>query len=202
MAKGSSRGKILAGLAVLLALFAGYAFHRPLLTALGGMLVEDDPLQKCDAAVVLSGEPGDGLRTRAAVKLYKEGWVRKIVLSGARGSFNHHESDFSQPLAISLGVPRDDTIAVPHSALSTLEEVQTLAPQIEQKGLRSIIVVTSNYHTRRAARYFRRVSRGRLEVRAAAATDNWFFVDSWWHTREGLKTFFYEFTKQFDSVLE
>ena len=200
MTKG--KGRILTGLGALLLVFAAYVFHRPLLTAAGNALVEDDPLEKCDAAVVLGGEPGDGLRTRAAVKLYKDGWVRKIVLSGPRGAFNHHESDFSLPLAVSLGVPRDDLVAIPHSANSTLEEVQIIAPQIEKSGIRSIILVTSNFHTRRASRYLRRVSRGRLLVRAYAATDNWFFVDSWWHSREGLKTFFYEFSKQFDSVLE
>lgn len=192
--------RLLLGLLVVLLL--GVVFRRPLLVGAGHWLVAQDPPEKCDAAVVLSGEDEDGTRTRTAVVLYKDGWVRKIVLSGARGAFGHFESDFSLPLALSLGVPRSDVLVVTHTARSTLAEAETMIPIMEKAGIRSIVVVTSGFHTARARKLFLRACRGRMRVLARPVENSWFQADSWWQSREGLKIFFYEMVKRVDSSLE
>src|SRR5258706_13374830 len=102
MAVSRSRRVVLI-LALLVVGLAAVAFHRPILSAAGQLLVGADKLEKADAAVVLSGEQGNGLRVSAAVRLYREGWVKRIVLSGAQMGYRHHESDFSLERAVSLG---------------------------------------------------------------------------------------------------
>jgi uncharacterized SAM-binding protein YcdF (DUF218 family) len=202
MAKPPRRRRIVFLLALLLVALAVVSFHRQILTAAGEWLLATDPLVKSDAVLVLSGEDGDGTRTRAGVKLYREGWVQKVVLSGARDGFSHYESDFSGPLALSLGVPQKDLLIFTHRSRSTLEEAQVVVPEMERAGIHSIILVSSNYHTRRARRYFRRVCKDRMAVIVHGAEASWFHPDSWWQTREGLKFFFFEFTKSWTSYLE
>ena len=202
MPKRSGRRRIVALLALLLIAFALIVFHRQILTAAGQWLLADDPLVKSDAALVLSGEDGDGLRTRAAVKLYQDHWVAKVALSGARGAFGHYETDYMGPLALSMGVPEKDVILIPHRARSTFEEANAVLPELEHAGVHTMILVTSNFHTRRARRYFRRVFGDRISVTVHGADNNWFQPDSWWQTREGMKFFFFEFTKSWTSYLE
>lgn len=198
----SRAGCFLLLLVLLFLALVGVVFRRPLLVAAGRWLVTDDRLEKCDAAVVLSGEDGDGRRTREAVTLYKNGWVRKIVLSGTLGPFSHYETNFSLPLAVSLGVARDDLVVITHQGRSTKEEAAVLLPPMEKSGIRSIILVTSNYHTARARRIFLQVCRGRLRVLAHPASNQWFQPDSWWQSREGRKVFLLESAKRLNSFLE
>ncbi len=200
--KKPRRNRVLLALAALLVAVVLVAFYRPLLGAAGYLLVAEDSLEKCDAAVVLSGEQGDGLRTREAVRLYQKGWVKKIVLSGTYFGFGYHETDFSLPLAVRLGVPREDLLPILHEGRSTLEEARIVVPVMEKAGIRTVVIVTSNFHTRRARRIFRRVAVGRLRVLVHPATDQWFQPDSWWRSREGLKIFFYEATKNLAALVE
>ena len=68
-------------------------------------------------------------------------------------------------------------------------------PLLLKRGIRRILIVTSNYHTARAGRIFRRRLGKDVEVRMLAASDLYFDADRWWHSREGQKTVFYEWSK-------
>jgi uncharacterized SAM-binding protein YcdF (DUF218 family) len=57
-----------------------------------------------------------------------------------------------------------------------------------------IDLVTSNFHTRRAARTFRALAPD-IEVHVVAAPDQYFTPGGWWKEREGRKTFFMEWAK-------
>jgi uncharacterized SAM-binding protein YcdF (DUF218 family) len=172
-----------------------YVLRRPMLMGLAGMLVTASPLERADAAVVLGGEGCyTGCRVRAAVELYKAGWVGKLVLSGPRLGYGVYETEFSLPLAVSLGVPS--------TARSTAEEAQLLCPLLERRGIRSFYVVSSNFHTRRARRIFLNAGGGRLRVLAYPAPDDWFLVDGWWRSREGRKIFVTETAKAAYSLIE
>ena len=180
-----------------------YLLRRPMLMGLAGMLVTASPLEKADAAVVLGGEGCyTGCRVRAAVQLYKAGWVGKLVLSGPRLGYGVYETEFSVPLAVSLGVPKSDILAVPSTARSTAEEAQLLCPLLERRGMRSFYVVSSDFHTRRARRIFLNAGGGRLRVLACPAPDDWFPVDGWWRSREGRKIFVTETAKLAYSLIE
>ena len=113
-----------------------------------------------------------------------------------------YETDFSGPLALSLGVPEKDLMILPHRARSTLEEANAVVPDMERAGIHSMILVTSNYHTHRAKRYFLRVCKDRIKVIAYPANNDWFSPDNWWQSREGMKFFFFEATKSWTSYLE
>jgi uncharacterized SAM-binding protein YcdF (DUF218 family) len=61
-------------------------------------------------------------------------------------------------------------------------------------------LVTSNYHTARAARLLRKYAPG-IDVLAVPASDPAFTPDGWWKTREGQKMFFYESVKTIATAL-
>jgi hypothetical protein len=82
--------------------------------------------------------------------------------------------------------------------MSTREESFVLLRELRQRGVHSVILVTSEYHTARAARTFRDAERAlgfRLEMRMVAAPDRYFQAASWWRNREGRKTALGEWEK-------
>lgn len=192
--------------ALLLLAAAGMALYltrAPLLRAAGGLLIVNDALEKADAALVLAGDDSpESERLRAAVRLYKQGWARKIVISGPPTGYGVYESDLALPLTVSLGVPRSDIIPIRHTGKSTAQETGVIAPQLERSGIRSVYVVTTNFHTRRAKRLFIRASGGRMRVLAHSAPNAYFHADRWWESRGGRKFVLLESLKHVNSFLE
>mgnify|MGYP001055838414 CR=1 FL=1 len=199
---GGRAGRRLALLCLLaLAAVAAYLLRAPLLARLGGLLVAADPLEKADAALVLGGDDSyDGSRVRAAVSLYRDGWVRKLVLSGPRQAYGIYETEISVPLAVSWGVPRADILPVPSGTRSTEEEARLILPLLERKGIRSLYLVTGSFHTRRTRRIFLRACNGRMRLLAFPAPSPWFDPQRWWESREGRKTFLLEALKNIASI--
>lgn len=177
-------------LAILLVAVAAVAFHRPLLAAAGRFLLYQDPLEKCDALVVLGGEEGDGLRLQEAARLYRQGWAPRIVLSGGPRVFGIHETEWSLPLALQLGLPRERLTTMPHDARSIWGEAHGLLPGLLKSGARSAILITSEPDARQVHAVYGRWA-GQLHVVVRTVPSPWFDPSSWWHTREGGKRFFY-----------
>src|SRR5437868_13257733 len=81
-----------------------------------------------------------------------------------------------------------------HSAHSTAEEAQVIVKKLRHEGFKTIELVTSDYHTRRAAKIFRAAAPDLTFIVVAAPDEN-FSANGWWHSREGQKTFLYEWEK-------
>jgi len=170
-----------------------YVLRGPLLSRLGHALVVADPLEKADAAVVLGRPPSpQEQRLNTAARLYQDGWVREVVLSGPRLPYGIYETELSLPLAVSLGVPKADVLAVPNTTRFVDEEAELLVAVLAGRGFRTVYVVTANYQSSRARRIFGRAAGGRLRVLVYPATDDWFNPDRWWQSREGRKIFLME----------
>jgi uncharacterized SAM-binding protein YcdF (DUF218 family) len=179
---------LLAGL-----LLIALVLHAQILGGLGAYLVQAGPPQKADAALVLAGDEW-GYRILTAAQLARDGFVPKVLVSGPDGNYGLHECDLAIPFAVKHGYPESYFVHVEHSARSTVAEAKAVLPVIRQMGLKRIIVVTSNFHTRRAGRIFRRLAPD-LTIMVVAAPDNYFTADGWWHDREGQKTFLVEWEK-------
>lgn len=173
---------------LLLAALAGtlYLFRAPLLRAFAACWVVDDELAKANALVVLGGDDVAGDRVRHAAALYQQGWAPRVVLSGGPLRADFSEADLMEKDALALGLPAANLIVVRHAAESTLEEALALRPVLAQHNVHRIIVVTSNFHTRRARRIFQAVcGKGGTQVLVSAATDVRFDPERWWQQRSG-----------------
>ena len=179
---------LLAGL-VLIAV----ALHAQILGALGAYLVQAGPPQKADAALVLAGD-GWGYRVLTAAQLARDGFVPKVLVSGPDGTYGLHECDLAIPFAVKQGYPESYFVHMENSARSTVAEAQAVLPVIRRMGIQRLIVVTSNYHTRRAGAIYRKLAPD-VAILVVAALDENFTANGWWHSREGQKTFVVEWEK-------
>ena len=102
----------------------------------------------------------------------------------------------------SQGVPTSAIIRFSHRANSTLEEAEGLAVLISQRHWDRVLLVTSNYHTRRARYIFRKVLPRTVSFEVAGAPSPDFKAESWWESRQGRKTFFLETVGYLDAVWE
>ena len=89
-----------------------------------------------------------------------------------------------------------------HRANNTLEEAQDLRVLISERQWRKVLLVTSNYHTRRARYIFRKTLPGEVSLEVAGAASPDFEPGSWWQSRQGRKTFFLETMGYLDAVWE
>ena len=179
---------MLAGVALLLGVF-----RAPLLDAAGSYLVQADAPQKADIAVVLAGDAW-GHRILTAAQMVRDGQVPKVMVSGPDGLFDSHECDLAIPFAVRRGYPESYFLHAEHNARSTLAEAKALLPEIRRAGYKRVAIVTSNFHTRRAGRIFRRLAPD-LTIVMIAAPDEHFTPRGWWRNREAQKTFLNEWEK-------
>ena len=195
MRSRSRAGSAVAAVLLLLAagLLLAVALHTRILSGLGSYLVQAGAPEKADAAFVLAGD-SSGNRILTAAELMRQGYVRKVVVSGPAGHYGLHECELAIPFAVKNGYPESYFEHAEHSAHSTAEEAQVTLPQLRRDGYRRIILVTSDYHTRRAAKVFRDAAPD-LTFFMVAAPDPYFSAGGWWHNREGQKTFLTEWEK-------
>jgi uncharacterized SAM-binding protein YcdF (DUF218 family) len=168
-------------------------FRNPILYSLGAMLTNAGPPQKADIAIVLAGDP-KGNRILTAARLCQEGYVPKVLVSGPAGYFGYFESDLAIGFAVKHGYPADKMIGFPDQATSTLTESQAIVPELRRLGVHTYLLVTSDYHTARAGRIFRREGPD-LEERTVSAPDPAWDHGYWWKNREGRKLWILEMAK-------
>ncbi len=178
------------------ALAAGfYFFPQVVLYPLGAYLVDDSPPRKCDCLFVLAGD-FRGQRVMHAAQLYREGLAPKLFVSGPAGVYGYTEDELAIGMARRRGATDVPFIGLPNNAVSTVSEARAVLPRIRTEGCRSVLVVTSNFHTRRAGRILRREWSGIGVHMAAAPTDD-YELHRWWRDRQQQKTFFFEWSKTF-----
>ena len=196
-ANPSESGRILLNLIILLFLVilcaVLYWARRPILRFIGETLIVEDELSKADVIMVLSDDNFYADRATRAAELFREGKAPIVVASGRRLRPNAGIAELMEHDLIERGVPKDKIVRFAHDADSTLEEAEELARLAKVRKWRSAIVVTSNYHTRRARYTFRRVFPPGMDLRIASARDGDFDSQRWWKKRKSIK----ELTREF-----
>jgi len=126
-------------------------------------LIVRAPLDRADAIVVLSGSATLSERVQHAAQLYAEKRAAKILLTtdNQQGGWSTAEQrnlyfyEISVRRLNRLGVPSESIEVVGPPVSSTWEEGMALRDYAKAHNLRSILIVTSSYHSRRALFTFR-----------------------------------------------
>jgi uncharacterized SAM-binding protein YcdF (DUF218 family) len=184
---------------IVIGLVLAAATHSWWLTGLGRLLVRDEGPAHADIAVVLAGDYS-GHRILRAAELVKQGYVPQVLVSGPNMMYGSYECDLAIPFAVQRGYPESWFIRAPNEARSTREEAAAILPDLRRRGVHRFLLVTSDYHTARAARIYRAAASD-LEVRVVAAPDEYFTPGGWWHNREGRKIFLVEWMKTVANAL-
>jgi uncharacterized SAM-binding protein YcdF (DUF218 family) len=179
------------------------------LYSLGFILSSTDPMPgHADAAIVLQGSiAGENARVAGAVPLLKAGTVSLIVISIPRESYwaEAPEPAARQYMEKNYGVTDHlEFCETGPEVNSTEEEAQAVSACILHQGWRSAIIVTSNYHTRRAGLIWRTTLRRQapgIQMSVQGVNDPEWDAHAWWRTRIYAKTALLESTKLVWTVL-
>jgi uncharacterized SAM-binding protein YcdF (DUF218 family) len=159
----------------------------------GQWLVAEMPIQPSDAILVLAGDYS-GRRVLKGCEVLRAGHAPRAFFSGPRGFFGQTEDQVAIPYAISNGCPPERLIGIPHQALSTREEAREIRDRLRREGVQRCLLVTSDFHTRRALRIFRSLA-PEIEFIPVPAPTAGFEPARWWSTRQGQKIFLTEWLK-------
>ncbi|HVF45905.1 MAG TPA: YdcF family protein [Pyrinomonadaceae bacterium] len=131
-------------------------------------LVVSEELGRADALVVLAGSSAYVERTARAAELYREGRAPLVILTNDGQLSGWSNESQSNPTFVERargelvrgGVPAERIEALPRRVGSTHDEAVLLREYAGGRHLRSLLVVTSGYHSRRALWTFRRAFEG------------------------------------------
>ena len=204
--KKAERGGIVVNLIILLCFIVFcavlYLVRGPILRFVAESWIVEDPLGKADALVVLSDDNFYADRATRAAELLREGKAPLIVASGRRLRPNASIAELMEHDLIERGVPKDKIVRLPQDADSTKEEAEAVLKFAKERRWRSVIVVTSNYHTRRARYIFRRLFPQGIAISIASARDGDFDPQHWWEKRKSTKRLTREFAGMIVAVWE
>lgn len=179
-----------------------YLVRAPLLRLAGNYWIKSDPPANVDAIVILSDDNFDADRATRAADLYHDGWAPRVVGSGRRLRPYMSIADLMARDLEMRGVPKRAVIPFAHDAPDTLEELKDIRKFVDQHGWKRVMIVTSNYHTRRTRYLCKHIFPPEVHVLVVAAPDHDYDPDSWWRTRLGLKIFVHEFMGMFVAIWE
>ena len=186
-------GKILSNLVALVFLATVcsliYFARGPLLRFAGESWIVEDSLEHSDAIIILSDDNFYADRATRASQVFREGLAPLVVASGRRLRPRAGIAELMEHDLIERGVPKDKILRVPHDADNTREEAEVLAQLAAQRKWKSVIVVTSNYHTRRARYIFEKLFPPGAIIRVTGARDGDFDPERWWEKRISIKKF-------------
>jgi uncharacterized SAM-binding protein YcdF (DUF218 family) len=192
----AQRGGIFAKLTVLILILllcaALYLVRLPLLRIMGSYWIVGAAPSNADAIVILSDDDFTADRAARAAELYHSGWAPRVVASGRWLRPYASIAELMQHDLETRGVPKKAIVPFAHDAPNTLEELRDLNDFVQKHRWKQIMIVTSNYHTRRTRYLARHVFPPTIEVQVISAPDVNYDPDSWWRTREGLKLYLHE----------
>ena len=157
----------------------------------GSWLVREDPPQKAQIVVVLSG--GLPERALAAADEFKasgakEVWLTRPLQPGAAMQQLHlpyaGEEQYSRMVLIDRGVPPAAIRVLDPHINNTADEVQAVFAELQKQPAAVVVAVTSKAHTRRVRALWnviaKETTRSKLVVRAAPQDS--FDSEHWWRS--------------------
>lgn len=162
-----SLGVIIGVVALLIGSFIVFvSFYLPL----------QDPLEKADVIIAVSGGDTSG-RTKHAIDLYKEEWAPKLIFSGAaKDPKSASNAKVMMSMAVGQGID-PKAILIDEQSRDTKENAEKTRELVGDK--KTVILVTSDYHQRRAYKEFQRVLGEDVKIINAPAKDKHWGRKSW-----------------------
>ena len=166
-----------------------------LVGVLGGQILVAENPRKADVIVVVGGE--GNLRVQRGLQLLREGCAPRLIIT-ARTTwhlFGWTEAElarqFVEQLEPSLA---QATSVVKITSQCTWEEAAEVNEFLCQRDVRSALLVTSQYHSRRALSIFHRMLPG-IDCGIVAVPEPHQFGVRWWQHREWAKCAFQEWSR-------
>jgi len=166
------------------------------------LIASDSQPEHVDAALVLQGSiAAEKARIAGAISLLQRGVADRALLSVPKESYwgqsippvarSYLERVYGHDIAA-----RVDFCETSGEVNSTLQEAQAVSPCIREHHWQSIVIVTSNYHTRRAGILWRKITGPdpKIHIWIEGVTDPE-FQQPWWRHRQSAKIWVMETVK-------
>lgn len=193
MKRRGEHGGIVVNLIVLLFLVAlcavVYFARHPIMRFTAESWVIDEPAGHADVILVLGDDNFYADRSTHAAELFRQGVAPVVVVSGRRLRPNAGIVELMEHDLVERGVPKDKIVPFTHDADDTLEEAEALAKFVNDRHWKSVVIVTSNYHTRRVRYIYGKIFLPGSAVSVASARDGEFDPERWWEKRKSIKLF-------------
>jgi uncharacterized SAM-binding protein YcdF (DUF218 family) len=180
-------------------------FHAYPLRLMGNFLVCRQEPRKADMIVVLNGR--DTERSLEAVDLYNEDRANLIVMARMpeqpgneefrrRVGESFNRTPFFERAIEAMGVPKGAFQYIGDGVTSTFDEAVAARDFALERGFRSMLVVTSKWHSRRAYLTFRSaVGETGLRIAVEPSPYDAFDPDGWWRNEDNAELVFREYVR-------
>lgn len=169
-------------------------------------LIVKSELERADALAVLSGSSTYLERTRYAARIFEEGRAPLVILTNDNQQSGWSAAEqrnpfFHERAAGELqrgGVPAEHIRVIPQAVTGTYDEALRLREYVIENRLRSVLVVTAPYQSRRALWTLRKVFREsgvEVGLDAPPAGEQSPPAATWWWHAEGWKQVPFEYLK-------
>ena len=151
----------------------------------GRFLVVDAP-ERADVIVVLAGETDR--RPQRALELLDQGYAHAVLIDVPAAAKIYGFTQLQLADQYARALPQHAAVRIcPIVGLSTRDESHDVEKCLAREQGNRILIVTSDFHTRRSLSVFRHEMHGKL-FSVAAARDDTQFETRWWTHRQWAKT--------------
>jgi uncharacterized SAM-binding protein YcdF (DUF218 family) len=179
-----------------------YFARHPIMRFLAEEWVVDEPAAHADAIVVLGDDNFYADRATHAAELYRQGVAPWVVASGRRLRPDAGISELMEHDLIERGVPKEKVVRFTHDADNTIEEARAVGKLAQERHWKSLVIVTSNYHSRRTRYVYEKIVPTGITVTVASARDGEFDPERWWEKRKSVKLFTREIAGMAEAMWE
>ena len=199
----SWRKKALWVISVLFLTFVlAFIFRKPLLTGYAHLFSVHTATKGADALICLSG--GKITRVPETLRLWNQGYAPSVYLTDEKkrnkefSKLETSDLEFASEVVkrMELNATWQTIPSVGDGATSTFDEAEDVLAYGKDKGWKRIIIVTDEFHTRRARYAFEKIfDDSGIEVEVAGAPNEVFSDDDWWQSDSGISCYFLETIK-------
>jgi uncharacterized SAM-binding protein YcdF (DUF218 family) len=170
-----------------------WTFHGAMLRAAANQWVVSSQLERADAIVVLGG--GLAARPAATIELYRAGYSPLILVARASAD-GGREANFARDILLRGGVPSTAIADFDFTLHSTYGETLGALNYVKSHGVKSLIIPTETFSTRRVRWIFeRKLAPAGVSIIIKPITPRSYGIDDWWRKEAGLKDFSREVAK-------
>lgn len=148
-----------------------------------------DEVPYVDAIVVLTGGAG---RVEEGLRLFREGRGGYLILSGVEETST---LDTIFPGRNLKAIVETSRIIIDIKSKRTIDNALNVKKIVEDKGINSLVLVTSNYHMKRAFTLFSKTVPGDVRLYRHPVNGPNFKNNEWWQNWKSLKLVTSEFSK-------
>jgi hypothetical protein len=179
-----------------------FLFRKPLLTGYARFFGMQTATKGANALVCLSG--WQITRVPETLRLWNHGYGEQVYLTKGKNAnkefsqLGPSNQSFAQAVAkkMELNATWETIPSLVGGATSTFDEAEDVLAYGKEKGWTRIIIVTDEFHTRRAHHAFEKVFAGSgIEVEVAGAINEIFSDNDWWQSDIGIASYVLETIK-------